>query len=57
MSVRCDGVLVCFVEKVKIEIAVPDELVGRIIEIIGNIAMAERMGDCQYHILPLVETM
>jgi nitrogen regulatory protein PII len=53
---RGTGYVVDFIEKVKLEMAVPDQLVGRIVEIIGNIAMTERVGDCRFHILPLAET-
>lgn len=54
---RGAGHVVSFIEKVNVEIAVPDELVGRIIETIGNIAKTEREGDCRFQILPLGGTI
>ncbi|HET6418753.1 MAG TPA: P-II family nitrogen regulator [Geobacteraceae bacterium] len=54
---RGAGRMVDFIEKVKLEIAVPDELVGKIVEIIGSAAMTGRAGDCRFQILPLVGTI
>ena len=44
-----------FVEKVKLEIIAADDSVGKIVEIIGNIAKTERREDCRIFILPFVE--
>jgi nitrogen regulatory protein P-II 1 len=44
-----------FVEKVKLEILAADDSVGKIVEVIGNIAKTERMEDCRIFILPFVE--
>jgi len=54
---RGAGHVINFIEKVNIEVAVPDELVGRIIEIIGNAAKTKREGDCRFQILPLIGTI
>ena len=43
--------------KIRIEIVAADELVGRVIETIGNIAGTERKGDCQIFIHPFNETV
>lgn len=46
-----------FVEKVKLEIIAADDSVGKIVEVIGNIAKTERMEDCRIFILPFVEAL
>ena len=46
-----------FVEKVKLEIIAADDAVGKIVEVIGNIAKTERMEDCRIFILPFVEAL
>ena len=43
-----------FVEKIKLEIIAADDSVGKIVEVIGNIAKTERMEDCRIFILPFV---
>ncbi len=55
--IRSAGCVADFIEKVKLEIAVPDELVGKIVEVIGAVAMTGRAGDCRFQILPLVGTI
>jgi nitrogen regulatory protein PII len=44
-----------FMAKIKVEIVAADELVGRVIETIGEIASTERKGDCRILIHPFVE--
>ena len=44
-----------FVEKVKLEIIAADDSVGKIVEVISNIAKTERMEDCRIFIHPFVE--
>ncbi len=44
-----------FVEKVKIEVIAGDDLVGKIVEVIGTVARTERRDDCRIFILPFVE--
>ncbi len=44
-----------FVEKVKIEIIAADDLVGKIVEVIGTVARTERLDDCRIFVLPFVE--
>jgi nitrogen regulatory protein PII len=48
--------VVNFVERVKLEIIAADDMVGKIVEVIGNIAKTERMEDCRIFILPFVES-
>ena len=43
-------------EKVKLEIIAADDCVGKVIEVIGNIARTQRMEDCRIYILPSLET-
>jgi len=43
-----------FVEKVRLEI-IADDLVRKIIEVIGTVAKTGRMDDCRIFILPFVE--
>ena len=43
-----------FVKKVKLQIVAAGDLVGKIVEVIGNIAKTERMEDCRIFILPFV---
>ena len=50
-------ILFNFAERVKLEIVVADEMVGKVVDIVGNIARTERMGDCRFYILPLVEVL
>lgn len=47
--------MVGFISKIKVEIVAADELVGRVIETIGQIARTERHGNCRIFIYPLVE--
>ena len=42
--------------KIKVEIIAADELVGRVIETISEIARADRKGDCRILIHPFVES-
>ena len=44
-----------FMTKIKVEIIAADELVGRVIETIGEIASTERIGDCRILIHSFVE--
>ena len=46
-----------FVEKVKLEFVAADESVGKIIEVIANIAKTERREDCRIYILPFFEVL
>ena len=41
--------VVNFVERVKLEIIAADDMVGKIVEVIGNIAKTERMEDCRIY--------
>lgn len=43
------------VEKVELEIIAADDLVGKVIEAIGNIAKTDRREDCRIYVLPFVE--
>lgn len=45
-----------FMTRIKVEIVAADELVGRVIETIGQIARAERQGNCRIFIYPFVES-
>ena len=45
-----------FAQKVKLEILAADDCVGKVIEVIGNIARTQRMEDCRIYILPSLET-
>jgi nitrogen regulatory protein PII len=44
-----------FMTKIKVEIVAADELVGRVIETIGEIASTERKGDCRILIHPFID--
>ena len=44
-----------FMEKIRVEIIAADELVGRVIEAIGEIASTERKGDCRILIHPFID--
>ena len=46
------GYMVGLMSKIKVEIIAADELVGRVIETIGNIAGTERGGGCRISIRP-----
>ena len=52
---RGAGYMAGFMTKIKVEIIAADELVGRVIETIGEIASTERIGDCRILIHPFVE--
>ncbi len=54
---RSADCVVDFIEIVKLEIAVPDELVGKVVEIIGSAAITGRAGDCRIRIIPLAGTI
>ena len=43
------------ITKIKVEIVTADELVGRVIETIGNVARTERIGDCRIYVRPFSE--
>jgi nitrogen regulatory protein PII len=43
--------------KIRVEIVAADELVGRVIETIGNVARTERNGDCRIFIRPFSEAL
>jgi nitrogen regulatory protein PII len=43
--------------KIRVEIVAADELVGRVIETIGNVARTERNGDCRIFIRPFSEAV
>ena len=47
--------MVGFMTRIKVKIVAADELVGRVIETIGEIARTERQGNCRIFIYPLVE--
>jgi nitrogen regulatory protein P-II 1 len=46
-----------FIPKVKLEIAVPDEMVSKVIETIENAAKTGRIGDGKIFVLPLEGVM
>jgi nitrogen regulatory protein PII len=54
-SCRIAGEVTNLAAKVRLEVVAADELMGRIIEIIGRVAGTERTGDCRIFILPFVE--
>lgn len=43
--------------RIKVEIVAADELVGRVIETIGNVASTERKGDCRIFIRPFSDAV
>ncbi|MBF0497926.1 MAG: P-II family nitrogen regulator [Deltaproteobacteria bacterium] len=47
--------VVDFIQKTKLEIIAADDSVGKIVEVIGNIAKTERKDDCRIYILPFNE--
>jgi nitrogen regulatory protein P-II 1 len=49
--------VVDFIPKVKMEIAVPDELVAKVVQTIENAARTGRIGDGKIFILPLEEAV
>jgi nitrogen regulatory protein P-II 1 len=49
--------VVDFIPKVKLEIAIPDELVAKVVETIQNTAKTGRIGDGKIFILPLDEAL
>jgi len=49
--------VVDFIPKVKLEIAVPDEMVSKVIETIENAAKTGRIGDGKIFVLPLEGVM
>jgi nitrogen regulatory protein P-II 1 len=46
-----------FLPKVKLEIAVPDAIVGRVVEAIARVAKTDRIGDGKIFVLPLEEVL
>jgi nitrogen regulatory protein PII len=46
-----------FMTKIRVEIVAANELVGRVIETIGNVARTERNGDCRIFIRPFSEAV
>ena len=51
------GYMVGLMTKIRVEIVAADELVGRVIETIGNVARTERNGDCRIFIRPFSEAV
>lgn len=49
--------VVDFIPKIKMEIAVPDELVNKVVETIQNTAKTGRIGDGKIFIIPLEEAV
>ena len=49
--------VVDFIPKIKLEIAVSDELVNKVVETIQNIAKTGRIGDGKIFIIPLEEAI
>jgi len=49
--------VVDFIPKIKMEIAVPDELVNKVVETIQNVAKTGRIGDGKIFIIPLDEAV
>lgn len=49
--------VVDFIPKIKMEIAVPDELVNKVVETIQNVAKTGRIGDGKIFIIPLEEAV
>lgn len=49
--------VVDFIPKIKMEIAVPDELVNKVVETIQNTAKTGRIGDGKIFIMPLEEAV
>ncbi|MBT1072248.1 P-II family nitrogen regulator [Pelotalea chapellei] len=49
--------VVDFIPKIKMEIAVPDELVNKVVETIENTAKTGRIGDGKIFIIPLEEAV
>lgn len=49
--------VVDFIPKVKLEIAIPDEMVAKVVETIQNTAKTGRIGDGKIFILPLDEAL
>ena len=54
---RGAGYMVGLMSKIKVEIIATDELVARVIEVIGNVAGMERNGGCRIFIRPCLETV
>ena len=55
MVYRGDEYLVDAVAKVKLEIIADDDLVEKIIEVLGTVAKTERTEDCRIFVLPFLE--
>ncbi|MSN26156.1 MAG: P-II family nitrogen regulator [Geobacter sp.] len=49
--------VVDFIPKIKMEIAVSDDLVGKVVETIQNVAKTGRIGDGKIFIIPLEEAV
>jgi nitrogen regulatory protein P-II 1 len=49
--------VVDFIPKVKLEIAVPDEMVAKVLETIENAAKTGRIGDGKIFVMPLEEAV
>jgi nitrogen regulatory protein P-II 1 len=47
--------MVGFMTRIKVEIVAADELVGRVIETIGELARTERQGKCRIFVYPFIE--
>jgi nitrogen regulatory protein P-II 1 len=46
-----------FLPKVKVEVAVPDALVGRVVEVIARAARTDRIGDGKIFVVPVEEAV
>ncbi len=46
-----------FIPKVKIEVAIPDQLVGRVIEAIAGAAKTDKIGDGKIFVTPLEDVV
>jgi nitrogen regulatory protein P-II 1 len=49
--------VVDFLPKVKVEVVVPDSLIGRVVEVIERTARTERIGDGKIFVLPVEEVI
>jgi nitrogen regulatory protein P-II 1 len=49
--------VVDFLPKVKVEVVVPDSLIGRVVEVVERTARTERIGDGKIFVLPVEEVI
>jgi len=54
---RGSAYIVDFVPKVKVEVVVPDALVGRVLELVQENAKTGRIGDCKIFVRPIDEAI